>query len=668
MKYKSLLLFWTIITAGTLQAQDSSDQDEMDQFLQLLQEQTTLATQTRLNADFVPGMFTVLSAEQLQQRGFRNVWEALASVPGVRAVMNETGMRSLSVRGVGTTFEPSKIKLLLNGKALNASASATTGTLYDTPVTQVERIEFIRGPGSAIHGEFAYAGVLNVITRSRGAQISAGIESSDGAEFSALYTIDSADGKYKTSFNLAANVTDGEDIDSGLDRSPAGIATYAPGPINNKRDFFSSIIEFEAPNTRALLQFQQGNRGDYFGTNNLLPPDKRQTVISDEILSADISQSFDIDDTLTAGWSLNLLRNSTEQNELFLGTAQAFGGFGGEDDIVADTLLEEERLEARLHADYGSGRHQWLAELIFSDIEVTESEQFINLDPVTNLPTTGLNEFPGAVDESADRSAVSLVLQDEYRYDERLTLTAGVRYDDYEDIDANVSPRIALVWRRSEQHIYKAQFSRAFRPPSLVETGGSLEVEIDSETNDSLEFGHIYSNADLILRNTIYYSHLDDLIVFQDFAPFGYFNAGSSDLYGYELEVEKKFGNRWDIVSSLSLQEYADDELPGSAPWMLKLGTAYQVRPLTVLHLQLNSIAERARAPGDPRSDFEETTQLDATLRTQNFLDVDGLSLRLGIVNILDDELKHPAPADTYADDYPYSDGALLWAQIIYQP
>ena len=78
----------------------------------------------------------------MQRRGFRTVWEALASLPGVRTVMNETGMRSLSVRGVGTTFEPSKVKLLLNGKALNASAGATTGTLFDTPVTQIERIEF----------------------------------------------------------------------------------------------------------------------------------------------------------------------------------------------------------------------------------------------------------------------------------------------------------------------------------------------------------------------------------------------------------------------------------------------------------------------------------------------------------------------------------------------
>ena len=70
---------------------------------------------------------------------------------------------------MGQLFEPSKVKLLLNGVAVNASASATTGTIYDTPIEQVERIELIRGPGSATHGEFAYAGVLNVTTRKQGA-------------------------------------------------------------------------------------------------------------------------------------------------------------------------------------------------------------------------------------------------------------------------------------------------------------------------------------------------------------------------------------------------------------------------------------------------------------------------------------------------------------------
>jgi hypothetical protein len=101
---------------------------------------------------------------------------------------------------------------------------------------------------------------------------------------------------------------------------------------------------------------------------------------------------------------------------------------------------------------------------------------------------------------------------------------------------------------------------------------------------------------------------------------------------------------------------------------MLKLGTEFRMLPLTSLHLQVNAVSRRERAEGDSRSDFEQTNQTDFSLRRQSLLDVDGLDLRLGIHNLLDERLKHPAPADSYPGDYPYSDGAMFWAQIIYQP
>ena len=664
-----LLCLWlTILVSTSVRAQEVDEQDELTRFMDLLQQQTELATESRLNADFVPGIVSVLSAEQMQQRGFRTLWEALSSIPGVQGTMNETGMRSISVRGIGGLFETGKIKLLLNGKSLNASASATTGTLYDTPIEQIERVELIRGPGSAVYGEFAYAGVLNVITRQQGEQYSVGTDTANSINFSALYSHENPGKDFSASVNFAASEIPGEDIDSGNDRSEDGFATYAPGPINNKRDFVSAILSVDSGDLSVLLQMQQGNRGDHFGTNNLLPPDNKQTVISDTVISADVAQRFRVSEQLGGEWSLNWLENSTEQNALFLGTAQNFGGIGGEDDIVADTLLEERRVQGRLRLEYLLERHELMAELLLTDVDVTQSEQKINLDPDTGLPAGSMNDFDGPVDDSDARSSTSLVLQDAFHMDARTTLTAGLRYDDYEDIGSNLSPRISLVYRHSDSQIFKAQLARAFKPPSLIESKGSVFSSIDPETNDTIEFGHIYRQPDLVLRNTLYFTELNDLIVFQDEAPFGYRNDDSYSLRGYEIEVEKIITRQWNLIGSLSLQDYVGDTLPGAAPWMLKLGTEYKLRPLTALHLQLNSIAAREREDDDPRSDFEQTNRLDLSLRSRNFLDVGGLDFRTGISNLLDEKLKHPAPIDTYPDDYPYSEGAVLWLQLIYQP
>ena len=158
------------------------------------------------------------------------------------------------------------------------------------------------------------------------------------------------------------------------------------------------------------------------------------------------------------------------------------------------------------------------------------------------------------------------------------------------------------------------------------------------------------------------------MIAFQDTAPTGYKNTDSTDLRGYELEAEKSIANEWRLIGSLSLQDYDDDELPAAVPWMLKLGTEYKIMPMTLVHLQINAFGERDRQEIDSRSDFEQTTQVDVSLRSKNFLDVVGLDFRAGIRNLLDETLKYPAPVDTYADDYPYSDGAMLWAQLSYRP
>jgi hypothetical protein len=60
-----IIILLTFAIAGGAQAQDSSEQDELNQFMNLLEQQTSLATETRINADFVPGMLSVLSAEQM---------------------------------------------------------------------------------------------------------------------------------------------------------------------------------------------------------------------------------------------------------------------------------------------------------------------------------------------------------------------------------------------------------------------------------------------------------------------------------------------------------------------------------------------------------------------------------------------------------------------------
>ena len=60
-------------------------------------------------------------------------------------------------------------------------------------------------------------------------------------------------------------------------------------------------------------------------------------------------------------------------------------------------------------------------------------------------------------DTDTDRRILSAVVQDEFRIDDQVTLTGSLRLNDYSDLGANLSPRLAAAWRLNAAHILKFQ-------------------------------------------------------------------------------------------------------------------------------------------------------------------------------------------------------------------
>jgi len=64
------------------------------------------------------------------------------------------------------------------------------------------------------------------------------------------------------------------------------------------------------------------------------------------------------------------------------------------------------------------------------------------------------------------RRTFSLYVADDFRLNERWTLNLGMRYDDSDDLDGNLSPRAALIWQQDSSTIWKASYSEAFKMPN----------------------------------------------------------------------------------------------------------------------------------------------------------------------------------------------------------
>lgn len=116
---------------------------------------------------------TVIEREQIEQASASTLGELLGRQPGIE--FNRTGGRgaseSIYIRGA----ESKHALILLDGVRFG-SASLGLTALEMVPLSQIERIEIVRGPASSVYGSDAIAGVVNIITRreSAGATVSLG--------------------------------------------------------------------------------------------------------------------------------------------------------------------------------------------------------------------------------------------------------------------------------------------------------------------------------------------------------------------------------------------------------------------------------------------------------------------------------------------------------------
>ena len=290
------------LASGDGLARDAADDEELRDLLVLLDKQTELATKTGLNADFTPGMTTILSGADMLARGARTVWEAVSLVPGISQGLEVTGERQLLSRGVGYGYASGNIKIMLDGVSMNSSLMATANPVLNLPIEQVERIEVIRGPGSSVYGEYAYAGVINVITRQR--ERSLHVQGGEGNGYGAggvWYWQDPERG-LSSSVNLVGVKGDGgvhvdEDALYAIGRPEL---SNAPGSSNEAKRYGAVVSNLQWRDFFASLTVLDDAYGDYFGINHFLPPSDDHLASRQRHLTAQVGRDWRLSQTLSA--------------------------------------------------------------------------------------------------------------------------------------------------------------------------------------------------------------------------------------------------------------------------------------------------------------------------------------------------------------------------------
>ena len=123
------------------------------------------ATRTETRIKEVPANVSIISREQIEEKGVRTLADVFRDEQGIytRSMLGNPKFSAVDIRGFGETA-PQNSLFLVDGRRIN-DIDMSHADLMQVPVEMIERIEVYRGPASVLYGDNAIGGVVNILLR-----------------------------------------------------------------------------------------------------------------------------------------------------------------------------------------------------------------------------------------------------------------------------------------------------------------------------------------------------------------------------------------------------------------------------------------------------------------------------------------------------------------------
>jgi len=669
----------------------SQDDSSVVDLLAVLEETTAIATRSKLNQDHVPGIVTILRGSDMEARGARTVWEALAWVPGLDPLISNYGDRKVVSRGISEANDfglVRQINVLLNDVQMTDATTGNANPILNMPMEQVDRIEVIRGPGSTIYGEFSYTAVINIITKKNDKKITASVASFNTYTGTAVYSYENSASELTASLNLAGLKSGGAHEQAGEDFASRlyHLNSYSPGPVSDSMVFRSGVFKLGKGDFDFSAQLIDAGYGEHFGARSSLPAESERIAISKNSYTTEAAYRPQISKNLSAAFKLG-----AEEHSELVDRIQYYPPGGSPyfpDGIFESDYFKEHKFSAAAELIWkGWERHEWLFVASASHTRIADAWIDYNMDAATFEPLSYMKRYKGDnnwVDEDSTRFIKNITLQDSWHYSDNLDLTGGARYDDYDDVGNNVSPRFSAVWHLDRDNILKAQYAKAYRPPTFYEIAatGPKSLKLTPETIETYELGYVYAAQVVIARMTLFYSDMNGTILnygLREPDAWGYRNYPGATSRGAEGEIEWRVSESLKAITIISYAKTVDKRTDAdsneSVNLMSNTALVWQPHKQAVFVASWRHVGERNRDPADIRSG--KLAGYDTFDFIANFMNIggNGFSARLGVKNIFDTAVTFPSQvyhledgsvAPIYNDDLPMPK-RQLWLQFAYE-
>ena len=397
------------------------------------------AGRTEQSIDRAPATITVISSEEIMASGALTLTEMLRFVPGIDVMTITSSHSELNARGLNQLLS-NKMLVLVDGRSVYFDFYG--GVIWQgLPIllNQIDRIEIVRSPGSALYGANAFSGVINIITKTA-RQLRGGRLQVQGGENGTFYT-------------------------SAVQGGWEGDTEYSFALGTRK---INSFVESDTSSEDVVL----GN----FSLVHLLGKD---TKISAEagLSRGQIVQVVRIDDTkfdATTTFAKMNLEHKKFNLQAFWNRGDQIGGafFPPGDDV----------------------------DILYNTFDV-EAQHVLEIGMKNTFIYGGTYRFntieSNIIDKNHDENLAAVYIQDEYRPIPELSLLAGARIDSHPIVGTNFSPRGSVIYSPSNHHTVRFSVGKAFRNPSFTDSYFQLSTSIEPPFQGGPDTLHLVGSTDL---------------------------------------------------------------------------------------------------------------------------------------------------------------------------
>lgn len=572
----------------------------------------------------IASAYTVIDREAIDNRSPLLVSDLLRNVPGMAVSRNGVLGSSTQVRVRGA--EANHLLVLIDGVEANDPGQGDEFNWGTLTASDVERIEVIRGPQSALYGSDAVAGVVNIITRDAEEPFSAGIFSEAGSfnTYSNGVNLAVQNDQYSVRLGASHLESDGDNIsrtgdeEDGYENTTLSLKGRAK--LTDNFSLTLSARQQDGENEFDLTDFSTGLPGDADAYTEFLSRTGG--------LSADIS-------TLDGHWQHRLTaRYSRNENDNF--------SYGASSGTNATT----------------KNQYQYLSSINWAD--KSQSLTFLFEREEEDFEQRGTAQPWGDPNQDRERDTDSVGAEYRGTYFDKLTLSASARFDDNSEFDSAETYKLEGAWQLTGTSRLRAVWGTAVKNPTFSERYGFFtnflgNPNLIPEESTSWELGLDQSLFEdkLLVSLTWFDAELEDeingFVWNNDYFAYTAENVdGTSERQGVEVEVTALLSESVQLSGSYT---YTDSEQEdGLGGEMEELRRAKHLASVTLgwdisnkLQFNLN-----AQYNGEQKDEFfppypqpsEILTLDDYTLvnLNLNYSATDQLALYVKVENALDED------------------------------